>query len=98
MAQARQKGNWTPDGEVDRAALRRDYAELTPAQRVKQVFEISRFMSRMAKLAPAAIDADVDGRPIKVVGYKDLIALKTAAGRPEDLTDLQRLRQPRSED
>lgn len=51
-----------------------------------------------AKLAPAAIDAEVDGLPIRVVGYEDLIALKTAAGRPEDLTDLQRLRQARGED
>jgi hypothetical protein len=41
-------GNWSPDGEADRAALRRDYTELTPAQRVAQVFELSRFMSRVA--------------------------------------------------
>jgi hypothetical protein len=42
-------GNWTPDGKVERAALRRDYTELTPAQRVAQVFELSRFMSRVAE-------------------------------------------------
>jgi hypothetical protein len=42
------KGNWTPDGRVERAALRRDYLELTPAQRVEQVFELSRFMSQIA--------------------------------------------------
>jgi hypothetical protein len=41
-------GNWTPNGEAERARLRRDYVELTPAQRVKQVFELSRFMSRVA--------------------------------------------------
>jgi hypothetical protein len=41
-------GNWTPGGEVERARLRRDYLELTPAQRMKQVFELSRFMSRVA--------------------------------------------------
>jgi len=29
------KGNWTPDGRADRAALRREYEELTPAQRVE---------------------------------------------------------------
>lgn len=42
-------GNWTPDGKVERAALRRDYLELTPAQRMKQVFELSRFMSRVSE-------------------------------------------------
>lgn len=49
------------------------------------------------KLAPAAIDADVDGLAIRVVSYEDLVALKETAGRPEDLTDLQRLRQARGE-
>lgn len=42
-------GNWTPDGKAERAALRRDYRELTPAQRTEQVFELSRFMSRVAE-------------------------------------------------
>jgi hypothetical protein len=42
-------GNWTPDGKAERAALRRDYLELTPAQRTKQVFELSRFMTRVAE-------------------------------------------------
>jgi hypothetical protein len=41
-------GNWTPDGDAESARLRRDYLELDPAQRMKQVFELSRFMSRMA--------------------------------------------------
>lgn len=50
------------------------------------------------KLAPAAIETEIDGLPIKVVGYKDLVALKEMAGRPEDLTDLQRLRQARGEE
>jgi predicted nucleotidyltransferase len=49
------------------------------------------------KLSPAAIEADIDGLPIKVVSYEDLVALKEIAGRPEDLTDLQRLRQARGE-
>ncbi|HXS33178.1 MAG TPA: hypothetical protein VN758_05315 [Solirubrobacterales bacterium] len=43
------KGNWTPDGKADRAALRRDYLELTPAQRVEQVSELSKFMSEVAE-------------------------------------------------
>jgi hypothetical protein len=42
-------GNWSPDGEVERARLRRDYLELAPSQRLKQVCELSRFMSRMAE-------------------------------------------------
>jgi hypothetical protein len=42
-------GNWTPEGKAERAALRRDYLELTPAQRTKQVFELSRFMARVAE-------------------------------------------------
>jgi len=42
-------GNWTPHGEVERARLRRDYLELEPAQRMKQVCELSRFMSRVAE-------------------------------------------------
>jgi hypothetical protein len=45
---AARKGNWTPDGRAERAALRRDYQELTPIQRVEQVFELSRFMSQVA--------------------------------------------------
>jgi hypothetical protein len=48
MKPTRRIGNWTPDGKAERAALRRDYRELTPAQRTEQVFELSRFMSRIA--------------------------------------------------
>jgi predicted nucleotidyltransferase len=51
-----------------------------------------------AKLAPAAIETEIDGLQIRVVSYEDLIELKEAAGRPEDLTDLQRLRQARGEE
>jgi predicted nucleotidyltransferase len=50
------------------------------------------------KLSPSAIEAEIDGLTIKVVSYEDLIALKTMANRPEDLTDLQRLRQARGEE
>lgn len=42
-------GNWTPDGKAERVRLRRDYLELTPEQRMKQVFELSRFMSRVSR-------------------------------------------------
>jgi predicted nucleotidyltransferase len=47
------------------------------------------------KLLPAAIEDEIGGIPIKMVSYEDLVALKELAGRPEDLTDLQRLRQAR---
>jgi hypothetical protein len=42
-------GNWSPDGEIERARLRRDYLELAPAQRMKQVCDLSRFMSKVAE-------------------------------------------------
>lgn len=50
------------------------------------------------KLSPSAIEAEIAGLPVKVVSYSDLVALKESAGRPEDLTDLQRLREARGED
>jgi predicted nucleotidyltransferase len=50
------------------------------------------------RLSPAAIETEIDGLTVKVVSYEDLIALKEQAGRPEDLMDLQRLRQARNEE
>jgi uncharacterized protein YnzC (UPF0291/DUF896 family) len=49
MKPATRKGNWTPDGRADQAALRRAYLELTPAQRVEQVSELSKFMAEVAE-------------------------------------------------
>jgi hypothetical protein len=49
MKPAKRVGNWSPDGKAERAALRRDYMELTASQRAEQVFELSRFMSRVAE-------------------------------------------------
>lgn len=49
MAARRRVGNWSPEGVAERARLRRDYLELDPAQRMKQVCELSRFMSRVAE-------------------------------------------------
>ncbi|HWN74043.1 MAG TPA: hypothetical protein VNN15_09580 [Solirubrobacterales bacterium] len=191
-------GNWTPEGAAERAAWRRDFRELTPIQRVEQVFELSRFLSQLAQagpgdaiheihtqailrelvdegvefllagavaagyhgyirgaaeldvvpaldpdnlqslkrvieqldarvegdlrqdspifatrlgrihvmqrigdfhlweeLSPAAIDDFIGDLPIKIASYEDLVRLKELTGRPEDLADLQRLREAR---
>lgn len=47
------------------------------------------------KLSPAAIEERIGDVPIKFVSYEDLVGLKEAAGRPEDLIDLERLREAR---
>jgi hypothetical protein len=47
MSVEKRKGNWTPDGRAERAAARRDYRELSAAQRAEQVIELSRFMSQV---------------------------------------------------
>lgn len=49
MERAKLTGNWTPAEKAERAALRRDYLELTPSQRMAQVFELSKFMSRVSE-------------------------------------------------
>jgi hypothetical protein len=36
-------------GKAERAALRRDYVEPTPEQRMLQLFELSKFMSRVSE-------------------------------------------------
>lgn len=48
-----------------------------------------------ARLSPAAIEDEIDGLRIKIVSYEDLAALKELAGRPQDLIDLERLREAR---
>lgn len=45
------------------------------------------------ELSPGALDDRIADLPIKIVGYEDLVKLKELAGRPEDLTDLQRMRE-----
>jgi len=47
------------------------------------------------KLSAGAIEDHIGGIPVKFVSYDDLVSLKTQAARPEDLTDLERLRQAR---
>jgi predicted nucleotidyltransferase len=45
------------------------------------------------ELSPRALEDRIGGLPIKIVSYEDLVKLKEMAGRPEDLTDLERLRE-----
>lgn len=49
------------------------------------------------KLSSTAVEDEIGDVPVKLVGYDDLLALKEQAGRPEDRTDLERLRQARGE-
>jgi predicted nucleotidyltransferase len=49
------------------------------------------------RLFPEAIVTEIDGMPVRFVGYEDLVAMKRRAGRPEDLADLERLREARGE-
>ncbi len=50
-----------------------------------------------ARLSPTAVEDEIAGLRIKMVSYEDLVTLKEQAGRPEDLTDLERLRQARED-
>lgn len=51
-----------------------------------------------ADLARNAVEDQVFGEPVKFCSYEDLIAMKEAAGRPEDLLDVQRLREARGDE
>jgi predicted nucleotidyltransferase len=48
-----------------------------------------------SQLSPGAIEDQIAGLPIKIVSFEDLVKLKELAGRPEDLADLQKLREAR---
>jgi predicted nucleotidyltransferase len=49
------------------------------------------------KLSPTAIEDRIGDLLVKFVSYDDLVTLKEQAARPEDLTDLERMRQARGE-
>jgi hypothetical protein len=48
-----------------------------------------------ADLVAAAVEDEVFGRRVRFCGYDHLVEMKTVAGRPEDLIDLERLREAR---
>jgi predicted nucleotidyltransferase len=50
------------------------------------------------KLSPTAIEAEIGDLTVKFVSYESLVSLKEHARRPQDLIDLQRLREARSEE
>jgi predicted nucleotidyltransferase len=49
------------------------------------------------KLSRTAVEAELGDLKLKIVDYDGLVALKEQAGRPQDLIDLQRLREARGE-
>jgi len=44
-----------------------------------------------AELDPDAVEGSLDGVPVRVCGLQHLLAMKRAAGRPQDLKDLEAL-------
>jgi len=50
------------------------------------------------RLSPKAVEAELGDLKLKIVDYEGLVALKEHAGRPQDLIDLQRLREARGEE
>jgi hypothetical protein len=44
-----------------------------------------------SELDPDTVEGSVDGIPVHVCGLEHLLAMKRAAGRPQDLEDLKRL-------
>ena len=88
-------GNWTPDGKVERARLRRDYLELSGAERMKQVFELSRFMSRVAAAGRRARSGRArHPGPPRGAGRR---RRRVPGHRWQDLEDLKKLREARED-
>jgi hypothetical protein len=70
--------------------LNTDHGRLDILQLVPPEFEY-------AELESAAIEDFVFGHRVRFCGFDHLVAMKEAAGRPEDLIDLRRLREARGE-
>lgn len=50
-----------------------------------------------SQLLEGSIEETVFGQPVRICGYEDLVTMKRAAGRPEDLIDLERLSEARAD-
>jgi hypothetical protein len=87
---AKPKGPWTAaeiarNERANRAQVAHDRLD------VMQWLSGVDFDDLYAALDPETIDSTVDGIPVRVCGLEHLRAMKRAAGRPEDLKDLERL-------
>jgi hypothetical protein len=74
-------GNWVPTTHLGRLDIMQWIGDI----------------SLWEEMSDGAIADQVAGMSIKVVGYRDLVRLKELAGRPEDLADLDKLREVRGE-
>jgi predicted nucleotidyltransferase len=77
-----------PEGRAPQESLITRFDCLRLVQRIED-------LHLWEELSPAPIEDSIGDLPIKVVSYEDLVPLKELAGRPEDLVDLQRLREAR---
>lgn len=62
------------------------------------IFQLVEPEMEYENLLPASVSDQVFGQTVRFCGYEDLVRMKEAAGRPEDLADLERLREIRADD
>jgi predicted nucleotidyltransferase len=77
--------------------------DIVPAPDPRNLAKLARLLRRLDAQIEGAEEFEegelpIDGLCIKIVSYEDLVRLKEMAARPEDLTDLRRLRQARGEE
>jgi hypothetical protein len=82
--------------DVDGLAMGGNFVLATSSGRL-DVMQIVAPDLEFGDLADASVEDEVFGHRVRFCGYEHLVAMKEAAGRPEDLLDLERLRQARGE-